>query len=163
MKKLIAPLAIIATLALAGCSSSDDPTQASGESAQPTATAPAQQEQTSPAETEQAAPDLTGTWKQTNSNSETDYQQATITDDTISIDWVSDDGDTTSIYWVGTFVAPTDAADSFVVTSERDKEATDTALLASTDDTKDFTFEDGVLSYKLSALGTTMTVKMEKQ
>lgn len=37
------------------------------------------------------------------------------------------------------------------------------ALLASGDDTKDFTFKDGVISYEASAMGTTTTVKLEKQ
>lgn len=39
----------------------------------------------------------------------------------------------------------------------------DGALLASGDDTKTITFEDGELSYSASALGTTTTVRLEKQ
>ena len=107
--------------------------------------------------------DLTGAWKQDNSNSEDSYQQATITADTITIDWVSDGGDTTSIYWVGTYQAPTTATEPYVWTSQRDAAATDSALMASTDDTKEFTFQDDTISYKLSALGTTITAKLKKK
>jgi len=39
----------------------------------------------------------------------------------------------------------------------------ETALLASGDDSKDFTYEDGKLTYELTAMGVTMTVEMEKQ
>jgi hypothetical protein len=76
---------------------------------------------------------------------------------------VSDGGDTTSIYWVGTFVAPIDATEPFVWTSQRDAAATDSAMLASSDDTKEFTYEDDTISYKVSALGTTTTVKLQKE
>lgn len=107
-------------------------------------------------------PDLTGSWKQSNSDSEDSYQQATITDDTITVEWVADQGDTTSTYWVGTFNAPDDANDPYMWSSNRDADATDNALLASTDDTKEFTYEDETLSYKVSALGTTTTVKLKK-
>jgi hypothetical protein len=45
---------------------------------------------------------------------------------------------------------------------ERDAAATDSALLASTDDTKDFTFQDGTISYSVSAFGTSTTVVLHK-
>lgn len=107
--------------------------------------------------------DLTGTWKQTNSGSEGSYQEATISGDTIEIYWVSDGGDTKSLYWAGTYEAPSEPVDSYSWDSVNDKSKTDGALLASGDDTKTITFEDGVLSYSASALGTTTTVKLEKQ
>ena len=110
---------------------------------------------------EEAAPDLTGTWKQTN-GSEDSYQEATISGDTIEIYWVSNGGDTKSLYWAGTYEAPT-AAGAYSWDSVNDHEKTDSSLLASGDDTKTFTYEDDVLSYSASAMGTTTTVKMEKQ
>lgn len=149
MKKLTVCIALAATLALTGCG---------GEATSPKAA--------TDSKTVEAAPsvaDLTGAWKQDNSNSEDSYQQATITADTITIDWVSDGGDTTSIYWVGTFQAPTTATEPYVWTSQRDAAATDSALMASTDDTKEFTFQDDVISYKVSALGTTITAKLKKK
>lgn len=106
--------------------------------------------------------DLTGTWTQANSSSEDSYQEATITDNTIEIYWISDGGDTESLYWAGTFTAPTEPGE-YSWTSENDKEKTEFALLASNDDTKEFTYKDGVISYKASALGTTKTIKLEKK
>lgn len=105
--------------------------------------------------------DLTGTWKSEENNGS--WQEAVISNDRIEINWVSDNGDTKSIYWIGTYEAPTEAVDEYVWTSDRNKEETDNALLASTDDTKEFTYKSGVLSYEASALGTTTTVKMEKE
>nr|DAP85378.1 MAG TPA: protein of unknown function (DUF4969) [Caudoviricetes sp.] len=107
-------------------------------------------------------PDLTGEWKQVNSNSDDAWQAATITGDTITINWVSDGGDTKSLYWAGTFTAPTTADEPYSWDSANDKEQTGKALLASGDETKTFTYANGQLSYEASALGTTMTVKMEK-
>ena len=40
---------------------------------------------------------------------------------------------------------------------------TDSAMLTSTNDTKTMTYQNGVLSYEASAMGTTTTVKLEKQ
>lgn len=107
-------------------------------------------------------PDLTGEWKQINSNSDDAWQAATITGDTITINWVSDGGDTKSLYWAGTFTAPTTADEPYSWDSANDKEQTSKALLASGDETKTFTYANGQLSYEASALGTTVTVKMEK-
>lgn len=107
-------------------------------------------------------PDLTGEWKQINSNSDDAWQAATITGDTITINWVSDGGDTKSLYWAGTFTAPTTADEPYSWDSSNDKEQTSKALLASGDETKTFTYANGKLSYEASALGTTVTVKMEK-
>lgn len=104
--------------------------------------------------------DLTGTWQ--SEENDGSYQEAVISDDRIEINWVSDGGDTKSIYWIGTYEAPTEAVDEYSWTSERNKEETDTALLASTDDTKEFTYNDGVISYEASALGTTTTVELSK-
>lgn len=148
MKKLIAPLALAAALALSGCGGADGPTTETVESAK------------SVTEDAPQVPDLVGSWKQSNPNSEENYQQATITADTITIDWVADGGATTSIYWVGTFEPPTEESGSF--TSVRDKEATHPALLASTEDSKEFMFDGETITYKVSALGTTTTVELEK-
>ncbi|WP_080801773.1 hypothetical protein [Arabiibacter massiliensis] len=140
------------TAALAGCASEAPEPQAGGEGQ------PAAQEQ------EQKQPlDLTGSWEQSNKNSEDSYHVATIEDGVITVDWVTDGGKTTSIYWVGTYEAPTEATESYAWDSVNDHEQTDGALLASSDDTKTFTYEKGVLSYELSALGTTTTVEMQKK
>ena len=107
-------------------------------------------------------PDLTGEWKQTNSNSEDAWQSAKIADDFIEVYWVSDSGETKSLYWAGTYTAPTTADEPYIWQSENDKAQTGTALLASGDDTKSFTYQGGVLSYDVTAMGVTQTVKLEK-
>lgn len=108
-------------------------------------------------------PDLTGEWKQVNSKSDDTWQSAMINEDTIEIYWVTDNGDTTSLYWAGTFVAPQTNDEPYSWESENDRDKTDFALLASGDDSKTFTYENGQLSYSASAMGTTTTVKLEKE
>lgn len=145
MKKLIGfALASVMCLSLVSCGG-DASTQGNGSASAPT------------------PPDLTGEWKQTNSNSEDSWQSATIDDNTISVYWVSDNGETKSLYWAGTFIAPTNTDEPYSWNSENDTEQTSAALLASGDETKTFTYEDGQISYEVSALGTTTTVKLEKQ
>ena len=106
--------------------------------------------------------DLTGEWKQVNSNSEDSWQSATITGDAIEVYWVSDGGDTKSLYWAGSYIAPETSEESYTWDSVNDTEKTETALLASSDETKTFTYEAGQISYEVSALGTTTTVRLEK-
>ena len=142
MKKISTLLmTVILCFAMAGCGSSDEPTQ------------------DTPAE----PPDLTGTWTQTNSNSDDTWQEAVIEDGTITINWISDGGDTKSLYWAGSYDAPTEAVEEYTWTSNNDHEQTDSALLASGDDTKEFTYKDGQLTYEASAMGSTTTVRLEQK
>ncbi|KAA9083751.1 hypothetical protein [Microbacterium radiodurans] len=106
---------------------------------------------------------MTGPWQQTNSNSPDSYQRAVITENTISIDWVSDAEAMTAVYWVGTYVPPSEPGDAYTWDSQNDTTQTENALMASSDATKTFTYQDGVLSYELTAVGVTMTVQMQKQ
>lgn len=108
-------------------------------------------------------PDLRGEWKQKNSKSNDSYQAATISDETITIYWISYNGDTKSLYWAGSFEAPKTADEPYSWTSKNDHSKTETALLASSDDTKTITYENGVLSYEASAMGTTTKIILEKQ
>lgn len=107
---------------------------------------------------ESAAIDLTGEWEQTNKNSDDSYQVATISDGVIEIFFVSPD--TKSLYWSGT--AETPDADPFTWDSVADHEKTDASIMGSMDDTKTFTYDGGELSFDVSMMGTTMTVRMEK-
>lgn len=106
--------------------------------------------------------DLGGTWKQVNSNSSDSYQEATISGTTIEIYWVSNGGETKSLYWAGTYVAPSEAVDTYSWSSVNDHEKTKNAMFASNDDTKTIGYEDGQLYWETSAIGTTTTVKLEK-
>ena len=151
MKKAIALL--VAAMLLTGLSACGGST---------TADAPAKSDGTSKTETNKEEPkpqpaDLTGTWKQTNSNDPSSYMEATISGDTIEVNWIGTD--TKSLYWKGTYQAPAAAGD-WKWTSQGDTETMASALLASQDATKDFTYSeaDGV-SWETTALGTTITVK----
>lgn len=107
----------------------------------------------------EATSDLSGTW--TSEKSGDSYQEAVITDNYIEINWMSKD--TKSLYWAGSYIAPESAVTEYSWTSENDTEKTGSALLASGDDTKEFTYKDGVISYEASAMGTTKTIKLTKQ
>ena len=120
-----------------------------GQSSQP------QQQQTPPEPL-----DLTGNWDQVNASGDL-AMQATIEGETITVYWIADDEDTKSLYWKGSYVAPSEAADTYSWTSEGDTEEMKTALLASTDSTKDFSYKDGQLTYEATAFGTTKTVRLE--
>ncbi|MFT3860576.1 hypothetical protein [Micropruina sp.] len=155
MKPLAITVASAALVALAGCSS-PAATPVPSVSAAPAGT-------DSPAPTAKPQPlNLTGKCKQTNSNTEDAWQAITIKAHTIEIHWVSDGGDTKSVYWVGTFTAPQTTEDTYAWTSKRDRKKTDNALLASTSKTKAFSYAGGVLGYEVSLMGTTTTVKAER-
>ncbi|EJD64698.1 hypothetical protein HMPREF9156_01193 [Scardovia wiggsiae F0424] len=115
--------------------------------------------QSQKAETPKPA-DLTGKWKETNPASAQQHMEATIEGNTITINWVT--SDSTSLYWKGTYEPPTNAGD-YSWTSKGDTETMKTALLASRDSTKKFTYTKGQLTYKQTALGVTTTIKMSKQ
>lgn len=106
----------------------------------------------------EATSDLSGTW--TTEKSGDSYQEAVITDSYIEINWVT--ADSKSLYWAGSYTAPESAITEYSWTSENDKEKTGSALLASGDDTKAFTYKDGAISYEASAMGTTKTMKLTK-
>lgn len=112
---------------------------------------------------EETVLNLEGEWTQTNSESETSYQEATITGETIEIYWVNADSDTKMLYWAGSYVKPTTGDKKYSWDSVNDTEKTGSALLASSDETKTFTFEDDVISYSASAMGVTKTIKLERK
>lgn len=158
MKKKIVAMLLAGTMALSlsacgGSGSSDDSSKAD-----------TTQDISKEKEEEAKDPvDLSGKWKSEDNNGA--WMEAEISGDVITVNWVSDNGDTTSIYWVGTYEAPTEYAEEYTWTSTRDQEATASAMLASTDDTKDFTYSDAdqQLTYEASAAGTTTKVRMTKE
>lgn len=158
MKTLAVTVVSAALVALAGCASpaAQPPPSASATPAGAQSSSP-----TTPTATPQPLK-LTGKWKQSNSKSKDAWQQITIKKDTIEILWISDGGDTKSLYWVGTFTAPKTTEDAYVWTSKRDRKKTRSAFLASTAKSKRFNYAAGVLSYEVSLMGTTTTVKAER-
>lgn len=160
MSTLAKTTATLAFLALVGfgttaCSAPAETVEGTSESATSQSAAP---------EVVEVAPEpvnLTGEWKQTNSNDPESFQSATITADSIEVFWNAPDS--TSLYWAGTIEVPADGSTSFTWDSVNDTTKTNSALLASSDDTKTFTYENGELSYEVTALGTTMTVRLEQE
>lgn len=142
-KLAYASLAIALTASLTACGSTPD---ADG---------------SKPAEVKMEPVDLSGTWIAPGED-DTTWMELTIEGETMTINWVSDSGDTKSLYWAGSYTAPTEPGDSWEWESANDHEQTDYALLASTDDTKSFSYHDGVISWETSALGTTKTMKAER-
>lgn len=140
--KTLFSLALVAVLSfgLSGCAS----TSSTGTSSEP------------------AAPfSLTGEWEQSNVGDGSDsVQAATIVDDAITIYWVTDGSH--ALYWAGTVEVPEVPGSSFTWESVNDKTQTEGALLASSSDTKKFTYENGTLSYEATALGVTWTVKLKQ-
>lgn len=157
-RSAIIALVASALLVTAGCASDADEPAANSSAGSSSEEATQQ-----PVEAAPEPADLTGDWKQMNSDSDANYQMATITADAIEVYWVADGGDTKSLYWAGTYEAPTEAGDSFTWDSVNDTSKTDGALLASGDATKTFTFENDELSYEVSAMGTTTTVRLGRE
>lgn len=155
-KKLVAVLlASTMALSLSSCGGSGSDSKESAKTGKTTEST-AKEEKKDPV-------DLTGKWK--SEDNDGSWMEAEITKDTISVNWISDNGDTSSVYWVGTYEAPTEYTEEYTWTSTRDQEATDGAMLASTDDTKDFTYSDAdhQLTYQVSAAGTTTKMKLTKE
>ncbi len=144
-------VALCATFAACG---SGDQASSTGKEQQSTS-----QESATPVE--QPA-DLDGKWTQTNANSESMRMDAEITGDTITVNWVQPDS--TSLYWTGSYEAPTAPGD-WSWTSKGDTEKMASALLASQDDAKEFhyTASSDDLSFDATAMGTTVTVRMKRQ
>lgn len=131
-------------------------------SASPAATSDETERETPASEAAPAvAPDLTGEWEQSNSAGDGSHQTATIVGETITIYWLSED-ETQALYWAGSVDIASDAGASFAWDSVNDKSQTGSALLASNDDSKTMTFDNGTLSYEVSALGSTWTVELQQ-
>ena len=115
------------------------------------------QQQAAPVEQKKPL-DLTGKWHATNSADESSATfEAEIKDNVITIYFVDKKADTKSLYW------PDTTDDKYSFTSQADTDALSKSLFGSQDKTKDFKYENGVLSFDFSALGTTKTIKMERE
>lgn len=108
--------------------------------------------------------DLTGEWKQSNGDSKDEYQAAYLSESGMEVYWVTDGGDTMSLYWAGSFTPPA-AGDKepYSWESKNDTSKTTGAALASNDGSKRFTYENGEISFSVSAMGTTSTIRMKKE
>lgn len=130
MKKITLFLLIIATLTFVGCSAKNN----------------------EPA-------DLRGNWIESEHNEKDTYMIATIDDNTIEVNWCMDNGESTAIYWAGSFIAPTTDGD-YSWDSVNDTDKTSFSLLASGAETKSFSYANGEILFEVTALGITKTVHL---
>lgn len=106
-------------------------------------------------------PDLTGEWREP--GDEDSYHGIYISGDTIEVYWVSEGGASRSLYWAGTFEMPPNGKEPYSWVSQNDTSRTSAAQLASGEATKEFTYQNGKLSYPASILGVKSTVRVVKQ
>lgn len=159
-KTIAMAVAALLVLGLGACGNANDAKTADAGSASQSQTTkkPAEKKPV-----EQPA-DLTGTWKQTNSEGPAYWMEAEITDNTITVYWIGSNGDTKSLYWKGSYDKP-DKAGDWKWASQRDTAAMQGSMTSSTDATMDFTYTkaDGVSWEQDSPMGDTMVVKTAKQ
>lgn len=164
-KKMFAVLLSAMLVASLGACSSAETSSSTPESSAPAVSAVDAEEASEASSEVEPTPEpinLDGTWVQINNASEDSYQEAVISGDTITVNWVTASTDTKSLYWAGSVEIPENAGDSFSWDSQNDTEQTQAAIMASGDDTKTFTYENGQISYDVSAMGMTQTVRLEK-
>lgn len=106
--------------------------------------------------------DLAGEWKQIDCNSETFFQTGTVKNNIIEIFWVNTENNSKALYWSGTYSKPDNYSNDFSWDSLNNTEKTKGALMASNDTSKTFTYKDGIISYDVTAMGITQTVKLQK-
>lgn len=102
---------------------------------------------------------LVGTWKGELNNANF---VATITAGDISVNWQTED--TVALYWQGSFATPEDILSTrpIQIISHGDKAAMQDSLLASRNEIKVFTYKEGKLSFELTVMGVTQTVRLSK-
>lgn len=142
MRKIIALFTALVVLpfALSACGSTDNGNKTAGaHSAEVTNQQPVKEDK---------PVSLNGTWK-------AEGFEATIADNSIEINFVN--GDTSALYWKGTFPAGQE-----VVNSTADRSVMDKSLMASRDSTKTFNITGDTIDFKMSAMGTTRLVHLKK-
>ena len=163
MKKKLVALILIGSMALSftACGNSSDSSKGTKESSKNTEASAETPKEKAKEEVKEPVV-LTGKWEYKDDDGT--WMQADITEDTITINWIMDEGNTTAVYWVGTYTAPTEYSEEYTWTSTRDKEATDSALLASLDDTKEFSYSDSnkQITYQVTVSGITKTITLEQ-
>lgn len=139
MSKLLIALAVAAlAFCLVGCSGGQSQPEAKAEPA-----------------------NLEGSWE--TGDGQAYNQTAEISGDTITVKWNSDDGKTTSLYWAGSYVAPTEAG-SFEWTSVGDTEQNSKGMMSSTDEEKEFKYnaDNDTISYKVSMMQTDSELELHR-
>ncbi len=101
-----------------------------------------------------------GTWVQQDSTNLENYMDAVIHDGIIEVTYHLNHEELATPFWVGTFEAK-DGNFSYI--SRVDRAKLSRAPYASDKETKEFTMEDGVLSFPMTYEGATRIIHLEKQ
>ena len=101
-----------------------------------------------------------GTWVQQDSTNLENYMDAVIHDGIIEVTYHLNHEELATPFWVGTFEAKTG---SFSYVSHVDRAKLARAPYASDKETKEFTMENGVLSFPMTYEGATRIIHLEKQ
>lgn len=169
MKKTIALLvSAIMVIVLVGCSSNSSSNESTNTQSNSETTVTEKVDESSNLESTPSVPeitqevvepiDLTGLWVQEESDNKT-FMAATIRDDgKIGVFFVIEGDDTPWTYWVGTYEVPTDGKDEFSWVSENTYDGN--GLMASSDDTKKFTYKNDKISYPITIQGESGTITL---
>ena len=103
---------------------------------------------------------MDGTWVQQDSTNLENYMDAVIHDGIIEVTYHLNHEELATPFWVGTFEAKTG---NFSYISHVDRAKLSRAPYASDKETKEFTMEDGVLSFPMTYEGATRIIHLEKQ
>ena len=103
---------------------------------------------------------MDGTWVQQGAADLQNYMDAVIHDGVIEVTYHLNHEELATPFWVGTFEAKTG---NFTYVSRVDRAKLARAPYASDKETKEFTMEDGVLSFPMTYEGATRIIYMEKQ
>lgn len=101
-----------------------------------------------------------GTWVQQGATDLENYMDAVIHDGVIEVTYHLNHEELATPFWVGTFEAK---AGNFTYVSRVDRAKLARAPYASDKETKEFTMENGVLSFPMTFEGATRIIHMEKQ
>ena len=103
---------------------------------------------------------MDGTWVQQDSTNLENYMDAVIHDGIIEVTYHLNHEELATPFWAGTFEAKTG---NFSYISHVDRAKLARAPYASDKETKEFTMEDGVLSFPMTYEGATRIIRLEKQ
>ena len=103
---------------------------------------------------------MDGTWVQQGATDLGNYMDAVIHDGVIEVTYHLNHEELATPFWVGTFEAK---AGNFTYVSRVDRAKLARAPYASDKETKEFTMENGVLSFPMTYEGATRIIHMEKQ
>ncbi len=102
---------------------------------------------------------MVGQWKQVHANS-SGWMTASISGNSIQVNLQSPDSN--SIFWLGTFDSNKKPRGKFKVISIGDQDAMRWDITASSEAQKTFAYDNGVLSFEFSAMGSSTTIHMVK-